>query len=466
MHQSKRTVTFLATLLFAVSALASSHREAPQISKDPTVDNTDVYVFRSPDAPDTVTIIVNYIPFEAPQSGPNFWSFDDEALYEIHVDTNGDAVEDVTYQFRFRTETRNAQTFLYNTGQVTSLDDEDLNVRQFYTVTRVDGSRRSGMRTVVAQGQVAPWNVGPRSTPDYENNLGRAAITNMSGGEGRVFAGPRDDPFFVDLGSAFDLLALRPVQSLHLIDTPGNTDGVDGLAGFNVHSLALQIPISRISGNSNVIGVWATASRPRVTIRSTGARPRQSLSSFVQVSRLGMPLVNELVMPLAFKDLFNTSEPSGDFPLFQANETFRNRVLNPEVATLIPVLYPGVNVPASPRNDLVSVFLTGLEGLNQPEGVVPADMIRLNLTTPVSADSNRLGAIAGDVQGFPNGRRLQDDVVDIALRVVAGVLVDGFNVAPNNALTDGVDSNDKPFLNTFPYVAPPMSGYDSMPQGQ
>jgi hypothetical protein len=451
----------------AIPAAASSHREAPLISKDPTVDNTDVYAFRSPDAPDTVTLIANYIPLEPAQSGPNFWSLDDDALYEIHIDNDGDAREDITYQFRFRTERRSDQTFLYNTGQVTSLDDADLNVRQYYTVTRVDGNRRSGRSTAVGSNlQVAPWNVGPRSTPSYETNLGAPAVFNLTGGEGRVFVGPRDDPFFVDLGSIFDLLALRPIQSLHLIPTPANAAGVDGLKGYNVHSLALQIPIARVMGNSPVIGVWATASRSRVTVRSAGARPSQSLSSFVQVSRLGMPLVNEVVMPLAFKDLFNTSEPNGDFPLFQANATFRNRVLDPEVARLIPVLYPGVTVPPAPRNDLVSVFLTGLDGVNKPAGVVPAEMIRLNITTPVAASPNRLGAIAGDAQGFPNGRRLSDDTVDIALRVVAGVLVDGFNKAPNNALTDGVDANDKPFLSRFPYAATPSSGYESTPQGQ
>jgi hypothetical protein len=228
----------------------------------------------------------------------------------------------------------------------------------------------------------------------------------------------------------------------------------------------MQVPIARVLGSSSsIIGVWSTASRSRVAVRSTGARPVQSLSSFVQVSRLGMPLVNEVVMPLAFKDVFNGAEPSGDLPLFTSNETFRNRVLDPELAKLIPVLYPGVTVPPAPRNDLVSVFLTGLDGLNKPAGVVPAEMIRVNLSTPITAAPNRLGAIAGDVQGFPNGRRLGDDVVDVALRVVAGVLVSGFDKSPNNALTDGVDANDGPFLTNFPYVAAPHGGYDSTPQG-
>ena len=456
-----------AALALPLTALASSHREAPSISKDPSVDNTDVYVFRSPDAPETVTLVANFIPFSAAQSGPNFWTLDDDALYEIHIDNNGDAKEDITYQFRFRTDVRSKNTFLYNTGQVTSLNDTDLNVRQFYTVTRVDGNRRSGSPTVVgSEIQVAPWNVGPRSTPNYETNLGAPAVATLNAGEGKVFVGPRDDPFFVDLGSVFDLLALRPIQSLHLVPNPANAAGVDGLKGYNVHTIALQVPIARVLGsNSSIIGVWSTASRSRVSVRSATSRPVQSLSSFVQVSRLGMPLVNEVVMPLAFKDIFNGSEPAGDYPLFQSNETFRNRVLDPEVAKLIPVLYPGVTVPPAPRNDLVSVFLTGIEGVNKPAGVVPSEQIRINLSTPVTASPNRLGAIAGDAGGFPNGRRLGDDAVDIALRVVAGVLVPGFDKSPNNALTDGVDANDRPFLTRFPYVATPHAGYDSMPQG-
>lgn len=457
-------VMLLSAIGLAPLTLASSHREAPQISKDPSVDNTDVYVFRSPDAPDTVTLIANYIPFEPAQSGPNFWKFDDDALYEIHIDNDGDAKEDITYQFRFRNDVRTQDTFLYNVGPVTTLDDPDLNVRQFYSVTRIEGNRRTGLaRQLGGEFQVAPYNVGPRSTPNYAN-LASAAIATMPNGDGKVFAGPRDDPFFVDLGSIFDLLALRPIQSLHLVPTPGNTTGVDGLKGFNVHSIALQVPIARVVGNSSIIGVWATASRARVTVRGTNGRP-QSLSGAVQVSRLGMPLVNEVVVPLSLKDAFNGLEPSGDYPLFQSNAAFRNRILDPEVAKLIPVLYPGVTVPPAPRNDLVSVFLTGLDNVNKPANVVPADMIRINLSTPVTAQPNRLGAVGGDAQGFPNGRRLTDDVVDIALQVVAGVLVDGFNKSPNNALGDGVNANDKPFLATFPYLAAPTSGYDSMPQG-
>ena len=451
----------LASLLVCTAAFASSHREAPLITEDPTMDNTDVYVFRSPDRPDTVTIIANYIPLEEPANGPNFYNFSPAGIYEIHIDTNGDAKEDVTYAFRFRTDVRDPNTFLYNTGPVLTLDSANLNVRQYYSVTRTTGDRRTGNSTTIGdEFQVAPANIGPKSTPDYAA-LANAAIGEMPNG-GRVFAGPRDDPFFVDIGGIVDLLTLRPIQQLHKVPPVAQSAaGVDGLAGYNVHSIAIQVPISSlVSGNNNVIGVWATASRSRVTILNTGASRRQSLGGTSQVSRLGMPLVNEVVMSLAFKDIFNASEPSGDAPLFTSNETFRNRILDPETAKLMTLLY-GVSVPPAPRNDLVQVFLTGIPGVNQPPNVTPAEMIRINLSTPVTAQPNRLGAIAGDAGGFPNGRRLADDVTDIELRVVAGVLVDGFNKSPNNALTDGVDANDETFLSTFPYVALPHQGFDS-----
>lgn len=467
-----RILSFLFALLVPTLLFASSHREAPLITEDPTMDNTDVYVFRSPDAPNTVTIIANYIPLEEPANGPNFYNFSPSGIYEIHIDNNGDAKEDLTYQFQFRTDTRNANTFLYNTGPVTTLDDADLNVRQFYTVRRIAGLRRSGASTTFGSNyQVAPANIGPKSTPSYAS-LASAAIGPLGNG-GKVFAGPRDDSFFVDIGAIVDLLTLRPVQQLHMVPpTAQSASGVDGLKGYNVHTIAIQVPIADLVAGGTaptvptaanaVIGVWASSSRSRVTILNTGASRQQLLGGTSQVSRLGMPLVNEVVLSRAFKDIFNASEPAGDAPLFTSNETFRNRVLNPEVATLMTALY-GISVPPAPRNDLVQVFLTGLPGANQPPNVVPAEMIRLNVAVPVTAQPNRLGALANDVGGFPNGRRLGDDVVDIALRVVAGVLVDGFNKSPNNALTDGVDANDEEFLATFPYVALPHQGFESRP---
>lgn len=455
----------LAMVIPAMPAQASSHREAPMIKEDPTADTTDLYAFR--DSADTVTFIVNHNPFEEPAGGPNFHSFSDSALYEIHVDNNGDAIADITYRFDFSTEVMNQSTFLYNTGPVTSLEDENLNIRQFYDVTKVmSGGTEMAMATGL---QVAPANIGPRSTPDYDA-LAEMAVYDMEDG-GKVFAGPRDDPFYVDLGSIFDLLALRPLQNLHVIPLPAS-DGIDTLQGYNVHSIAIRVPISSVTNDGEmandpaaanaIIGVWATTSRPRLTIRNTGLRPVQNFSGFTQVSRLGNPLVNEVVIPLAFKDFFNSSSPSGDFDLFQSNEDFANRILDPELATLINQLY-SIEVPDAPRNDLVSVFLTGVDGLNQPADVVPAEMLRLNLAIAQSSSPDPLGVIAGDNAGYPNGRRVFDDVVDIALRVVAGVLVDGFNVAPNNQLTDGVNRNDVDLPSTFPFLALPHQGFESIP---
>ena len=474
------TSALLAMALVVPTTFASSHREAPLITEDPTMDNTDVYVFRSPDAPDTITIIADYIPLEEPANGPNFYNFSPSGVYEIHIDNNGDGKEDITYQFQFRNDIKNPMTFLYNTGPVTKLTDDTLNFKQFYTVNRITGPRRSGasasFNPTGNSFQVAPANIGPKSTPNYAALADQAIFTLPNGG-GKVFAGPRDDPFFVDIGAIVDLLTLRPVQQLHKVPpAAASAPGVDGLKGYNVHSIVLQIPISQLVAGGNapsdpkaanaVIGVWATSSRPRLSLLNTalGAPRRQTLGGLSQVSRLGMPLVNEVVLPLAFKDIFNGSEPSGDLPLFQANADFRNRILDPEVAKLYTLLY-GIDVPPAPRNDVLAVFLTGVAGLNQPPNVVPAEMIRLNVATPVTpaASVKNLGVIAGDLGGFPNGRRLADDVVDIELRVVAGVLVPGFDKFPNNALTDGVDANDRPFLAAFPYVALPNAGFDSRP---
>lgn len=473
MKKIKALSTAMLSLIVTGTLFASSHREAPLIKEDPTADGTDLYAFRSPDNPDTVTILANYIPMQEPAGGPNFYSFSDSAIYEIHIDNNGDAREDITYRFQFRTERRNENTFLYNTGPVLTLDSPNLNVRQLYAVTRVTGGRGTGVGGGTSLGSnfvVAPYNIGPKSTPDYAA-LANAAIGNLSGNGGRVFAGPRDDSFFVDLGAVFDLLTLRPIQQLHRVPPmAASASGVDALRGFNVHTIAIQVPISQLvsggavnaNGSNAVIGMWTTASRPRLSLRSSGLLTQQSIGGFSQVSRLGNPLVNEVVIPLAFKDVFNASEPRGDAPLFNSNETFRNRVLDPEAAKLMNLLY-GVDVPAAPRNDLVQVFLTGIPNVNQPPNVVPAEMLRLNVSVPPSANPNRLGALANDAAGFPNGRRLGDDVVDIALRVVAGVLVPGFNKEPNNMLTDGVDANERPFLSTFPYAALPHQGFESRP---
>lgn len=430
------------------SSRASSHREAPLISQDPLADNTDVYAFVSPASADKVTLISNFIPLQLPASGPNFWKFDDNVIYEIMVDNDGDAVEDITFQFRFRTETRNPNTFLYNTGQITSLEDADWNVRQFYTVSRIEGPRRSGRPEVLGSNlPTPPVNVGVRSTPDYAS-LAAAAIRPLPNGM-QVFAGQRDEGFYVNLG-VFDLLGVPPADN----DTPDST------AGLNVHSIAIEVPIASLTASGTrpaaasdpnaVIGVWSTASRPSVTTRN-GAEERHN-DRYVQVSRLGQPLVNEVVIPRALKDAFNSIPPTEDAVALPV-------VQDPEVPKLLKLLF-GVNSPPAPRNDLVTIFLTGIPGVNQRAGARPSEMLRLNVAIPPTPNPNRFGVIGGDAAGFPNGRRVGDDVTDIAIRAMAGAtpLTPSFNNGINAQLGDGVAGNDLPYLNVFPYLAMPHPG--------
>ncbi|MGH9223904.1 MAG: DUF4331 domain-containing protein [Acidimicrobiales bacterium] len=435
-------------------SVGSSHREAPLISEDPVADNTDTYAFVSPDNPDTVTLVANWIPLEEPAGGPNFHKFGDDVLYEIHVDNDGDAVPDITYEWRFTTQVQNSNTFLYNTGPITSLTDPDFNVRQTYSLAVV----KNGARSVLGSGiPTPPVNIGPRSTPNYDA-LAAAAVRSV--GSVKTFAGQRDDPFFVDLGSVFDLAGLRPLNGAHAIPLPV-ANGVDGVGGYNTHTIAIQVPKSELTlPGQPIIGVYAQTKRLQVRVLQPGlpgAPPRQQ-GNWINVSRLGMPLVNEVVIPLGQKNKFNNSDPVND-------GQFAPFVLDPEPARLIPVLYPGVNVPPAPRNDIATIFLTGIPGLNQPPNVKPSEMIRLNTSIAPSAAAgagNRLGILAGDNAGFPNGRRLEDDVTDIELRALAGAtpFTPAFNVAPNNILGDGVDRNDRPFLSSFPYVPAPHQGYD------
>jgi hypothetical protein len=425
---------------------ASSHREAPLISQDPVADLTDVYAFRSPDAPDTMTLVANVNPFENPAGGPNFNSFGDDVRYRLNVDNDGDAVPDVRYEFEFRSQVRNPDTFLYNTSQVTSLDDPDLNRVQTYSVSEW----RDGRRTELGRDlPVAPANVGERSTPDYEANLGQPAVQQLGDSGMRAFAGPRDDPFFADLGKIFDLGGLGPFNQAHVIPKP-TAAGEDYLAGFNVHTIALQIPIDRLVEDDPVIGLYATTLRSSSrTIDDDRGGTIRNRGDLVEVSRLGQPLVNEVVVPLGAKDKFNASRPRDD-------AQFIGPVLDPELGRLIPQLYPGVDVPADVpvdgvdlggREDIATIFLTGIAGINQPANVRPSEMLRINTTM----DS-----------GFPNGRTLTDDVVDAELRALAGAspLGPNANTAPHNQLGDGVDANDRPFLNRFPYVASPTAGTD------
>ncbi|MBI3954180.1 MAG: DUF4331 domain-containing protein [Chloroflexi bacterium] len=454
-------------LALPLGLTASSHREAPLISADPQADATDLYAFVSPDKPDTVTLIAAYVPFEEPAGGPNFHSFGDDVLYEIKVDNNGDSMEDIAYQFRFKTTVQNPGTFLYNTGPVKSVTDPNLNVRQTYTLTRVAGGTSTVLGTNLP---VAPANVGPKSNPNYEASIG--AIQTLPGGIS-VFTGPTDDPFFVELGGIFDLLTIRKL--------PGNAGGgVDGLAGYNVHSIALQVPISQLtrtgtrpasaSDAAAVIGVWTTAARPTTRVLSSAGAAPTSSGPLVQVSRLGAPLVNEVVIPVGKKDVWNAAQPKDD-------AQFANYVTDPELGTLLKALYK-INVPpqgpfgsASQRDDLIAIFLTGIPGLTQPPGVRPAEELRLNLAIPPTASPNRMGVLGGDNQGYPNGRRLADDVTDISLRAVAGAAYPLFHPdfkadATGVQLGDGVDANDKPFRNSFPYLALPHDGFSSVPHSR
>jgi hypothetical protein len=443
-------ITFAALVLGAGAAglapslvLASSHGEAPGTSKDRLADDTDLYAFVSKDAPDMVTIVGLWIPLLEPNGGPNFYSFDDDVHYYMNIDNQGDCGQHIRYEFTFRSERRSGDTFLYNTGPVTSLDSPNLNVRQFGTVTR----SVEGAETVIAENvPVAPTNIGPASMPDY-NTLAQSAVTTLGDGT-KIFIGPRDDPFFVDLGSLFDLLTIRKL--------PGNRKGgIDGVGGYNVMAIVIQVPMTSLTrdgqapseGNS-VIGIWDDAER--LQNRTLNADGTVSVSGpEMQVSRLGMPLVNEVVIPLKDKDKFNASRPSGD-------GQFLSYVTNPELPVLLNALY-GISVPPTPRNDLVAAFLTGVPGLNVNGGT--CEMLRLNMAIPPAIKPNRLAVLKGDIAGFPNGRRLTDDVVDIELRVAAGVLVPGFNIKPNNQLGDGVNANDVPLLPYFPYVAPAQSGF-------
>jgi hypothetical protein len=446
------------------SANASSHREAPVISEDPAADNTDTYAFVSPDRPDSVTIVANSIPLEEPAGGPNFAKFADSVLYAINVDNNGDGQEDVKYEFRFKTQVLNGNTFLYNTGPITSLSDPDWNIRQTYSVTRVTGAGKS--EVLGDNIPTPPVNIGPRSTPDYES-LANAAVTELPGGI-KVFAGQRDDPFFVDLGSAFDLLGLRPFNPFHVIPLPAE-HGVDGVAGFNTHSIVIQVPTAQLVATGPTIGVYASASRQRLTILQKDGT-RKSEGDWIQVSRLAEPLINEAVIGLGQKDLWNGSEPEDD-------AQFVGRYTDPEVTALENALYPVLdNAPETGRGDLVAILLTGVPTLNFT-GPVKADLIRLNTAIAPSGPvgtGNRLGLLAGDFAGFPNGRRLEDDVTDIEVRAFAcgygpivAPIIEGFgfcagnaNRTPNNQLGDGVDQNEKSFRTTFPYLASPHQGYD------
>ena len=456
----------------------SSHREAPEISKDPVADSTDVYAFVSPDRPATVTLIANYIPLQEPAGGPNFYEFGDDVRYEIHIDNDGDGRADITYQFRFETVLRDRGTFLYNTGPIRTLDSPNWNSRQFYSVTRVTGGRQ---RQLAAGLACPPCNIGPLSTPHYPQ-LAAQAVHTLPGGL-RVFAGQRAEGFYVDLGSIFDLANLRPFQQLHaqygmhVFSKPA--PGVNATNELNVHSIALQVPIDSVTGSSRrqetdpraVIGVWTTASRQHVQIwdadrdRTPGpARTGRCPGSATRWSTRSSSRS-------ASKDLWNTQPRSDD-------KRFASYVARPELAGLLPDLYPGVfpHLAAlvksgKPRADLEAILLTGIpagliEGFQNHTGPVLADMLRLNTAIKPAGKPNILGVLGGDLAGFPNGRRVFDDVVTIELRAIAGLtypLVDKRYKpdAAASAITDGLTPKDvkAPYLDHFPYLGVPYGGF-------
>lgn len=453
----------------APQAGASSHREAPLISQDPAADNTDVYLFRSPEDDTTVTLLANYYPYEGPAGGPNFYRFGDDVRYEFNIDNDGDAKPDIRYYFKFRTQILKNDTFLYNTGPVDTHTSPNLTLRQMYSVIKVE----KGKNTKLAAGLIVPpANVGCHSyqsgwTPaipanpcgngdaNYEN-IAQATVYTLPGGEGKVFAGQRRDSFFADVGAIFDLLSIRGTFG---------SGGYNLFNQFSVQTIALQVPIAKLTNGADpVIGFWATNSRmPSRVMPNANGKPDEAdadvnAKNWKQVSRLGLPLVNEAVIPMAMKDKFNASKPHNDV----AN--FAGPVVDPELARLLNAIY-GVSIPPTPRQDLVDALLLGVPGLNRPMGSpTPADMLRLNTSTPVcTSGCSTLGVIGGDLQGYPNGRRLTDDVVDISERVIAGVLVSGFNISPNNALGDGVNAPPYSFGSTFPYLVTPLDGFSYVP---
>ena len=502
----RRIVAGAMACAVAGAALASSHREAPFITTRPKVDATDFYLFNSYEAGRTgyVTLIANYQPLENPQGGPNYYTMDPNALYEIMIDNNGDGAEELTFQFRFTTTTKGLSVMagtksipvpLSNIGAITATDMSAQNVAETYTLTMVKGNRRSGTVQAITDAETGATsftkpidNIGAKSIADY---AGYAAgfIHNITipgcGKPGRVFVGQRQDGFVVNLGETFDLVNIKyPVEELAPTGMNGRQLAPNYLSNYNVSSLALEVPVACLTAASDpVIGAWTTASVRQATVLNPQPQSSKSVGSvgvvtsptgaaveggaWNQVSRLGMPLVNELVIGLPDKDRFNASSPKDD-------AQFADYVTNPSLPVLLQVLFGAAGVKAPnvyPRTDLEAAFLTGVSGLNQPAKATPAEELRLNTSTAVTpiASQNDLGVLGGDLSGFPNGRRPIDDVVDITLRVAMGVLLspfDGSTKDPDPAsdasrqlhYTDGVEPVPANYLATFPYLNTALAG--------
>ena len=507
-------------LLPTTAAMASSHREAPSITKSPKVDNTDVYAFQSyePGRTGYTTIIANFDPGQFPGAGPNYFTMDPEAIYEIHIDNVGDANAHLTYQFQFTNTLANggngitlnvggttSSIPLRNIGPISQANDPNLAETESYTVTQITGDPRSGTRATLTNGAgggstfVKPLdNIGFKSIPAYNNYANQFVYTVTIPGcssPGRVFVGQREEAFAVNLGPTFDLVNYVPIEgdsAPFAGDGKGFPGGItqsrtnDDLVGkANVTSIAIELPTSCIVGTGNgVIGILSTASLPQARVLTpspTYTKPDLNGGAYVEVSRLGMPLVNELVIGLKDKDNWNGSVPSGDaqFASYVTNPTFPalldalfrspvNATLGTNIANLAPNNFP--------RNDLVAAFLTGIKTLNQMATVTPSEMIRLNTAVPPTpmATQQSYGVVADDLAGFPNGRRPGDDVVDITLRVAMGRLcypvpINGVQTslglcattnAPvgNVAFTDGAPISARDLQPAFPYLNPPIPG--------
>jgi Domain of unknown function (DUF4331) len=501
-------VALAGAALLPLTAMASSHREAPFITTRPKVDGTDFYMFNSyePGRAGYVTLIANYQPFEFPQGGPNYYTMDPNALYEISIDNTGSGQEALTFQFRFTTAqsgltvmagSKSVPVPLSNIGPLSATSSADQNVAESYTVTLVQGNRRTGTATPIVDAVsgsktfAKPFdNIGAKSIPNYAayaaNYIHSITIPGCSM-PGRVFVGQRQDGFVVNLGETFDLVNIKyPVEELG----PGGVGGgarnlaPNSLAGYNVTSIALEVPAACLTTASNpIIGGWTTASVRQASV--INPLPQSSLSTasvgavtsptgasveggaWTQVSRLGMPLVNEVIIGLPDKDRFNASQPVDD-------AQFADYVTNPSLPILLQALFGSAGVVAPnvyPRTDLEAAFLTGIKGLNQPASVTPAEELRLNTSTAVTplASQSDLGVLGGDSAGFPNGRRPIDDVVTIELRVAMGILLSPFNGGASDPdpasdasrqlhYTDGAEPNPANYLPAFPYLNTALPG--------
>jgi hypothetical protein len=449
----------LAAALAVPLAISSSHREAPNIMLDPAADNTDVYAWTAPGAEDAITIASDWIPGQVPANGPNFFRFDDRARYYNNIDNNGDGVADIRYRFTFDTNVRNPNSFLYAGPGTQDFSDPKLNVSQTYDLVREEYSPKGKLtskKKIANNLPVAPPNIGPKTFPNYGNFVAQATRTLPNGT--KLFVGTRDDPFFVDLGATFDAINVRA-------GTGNQGQGRDDLSGYWTSATVMQIPeedvtrngqpVASPNANNAVVGVWSTTERRKLQVTNGGQGGKHG-NKWVQVSRLGNPLVNEVIIPLGQKDRFNRTTPDRDAKLYG------QFVTQPELAAVLNALF-NVGAPETDRTDIVQAVLQGVPGLNQHKGKfagTPVDTLKLNLGIDPSPNPSRFGVIGGDLAGYPNGRRLTDDVVDIDLQVVAGFLADPANKVP---LGDGVDQDGKGFLNQFPYLNSPDSGFDSNP---